>query len=217
MGRYMTGTGNQLFGLLFLAWCLGGCSVLPEPEPVSIDQYVLEYAPGARVSQHAAEDVPVLLVTTPSAHSGYDSFRIAYMQQVYGLRYYTRSRWADKPARMLAPLIADALQATGQFLAVYATPGSLAADYRLDTELVRLHQDFTLQPVVVRITLRANLIDLRSHRVVATQQFDIDETVATDDAYGGVVAANKAVNRLLDALAQFCMQGRTKVADRHAR
>lgn len=217
MGMYTTATGNQLFGLLLLAWLMGGCSVLPEPEPVSIDQYVLEYAPGPRVNQHAVAEAPVLIVTTPSAHSGYDSFRIAYMQQAYGLRYYTRSRWADKPARMLAPLIADALQATGQFQALYATPGSLAADYRLDTELVRLHQDFTRQPTVVRITLRAKLVDLRSHRVVATEQFDIDETVGTDDAYGGVVAANKAVNRLLDSLAQFCVQGRNKAADRHAR
>ena len=208
MGMYTSGMRNRLSGLLLLALLTGGCSLLPEPEPVSIDQYVLEYTPGPQDIQNTGEDAPVMIVTTPSAHGGYDSNRIAYMEQAYGLRYYTRSRWADKPARMLAPLVADAMQATGQFQALYAAPGSLAADYRLDTELIRLHQDFTRQPSVVRITLRAKLIDLQSHRVVATQQFDIYETAATDDAYGGVVATNKAVNRLFDELAQFCVQSR---------
>lgn len=57
---------------------------------------------------------------------------MAYMQQAYGLRYYTRSRRADTPACMLAPLVADTMQATGQFQALYATPGSIAVDMRLD-------------------------------------------------------------------------------------
>jgi cholesterol transport system auxiliary component len=195
---------NGIAGLLVSAWIVSGCSVLPKPEPVTMDQYVLEYTPG-RVATESAEGLPVLVVTTPRAHGGYDTHRIAYMKKAYGLRYYTRSRWADTPARMLAPLTADAMQATGQFQALYAVPGSIASDYRLDTELIRFHQDFTKQPSVVNITLRAKLVDLRESRVVATRQFDIAEPAATDDSYGGVVAANKAVSLLLDELAQFCV------------
>lgn len=191
-------------GLLISVWVISGCSLLPKPEPVTMDQYVLEYTSG-RVATASAEGLPVLVVTTPRAHGGYDTHRIAYMKQAYGLRYYTRSRWADTPARMLAPLAADAMQATGQFQALYAVPGAIAADYRLDTELIRFHQDFTKQPSVVHITMRAQLVDLQESRVVATRQFDITEPAATDDSYGGVVAANRAVSLLLDELAQFCV------------
>ena len=74
----------------------------------------------------------------------YDTPRIAYMQHQYGLRYYTRSRWADTPARMLAPLLAEALNASGRFQALYASPGRVSAELRLDTELIRFHQDFTV-------------------------------------------------------------------------
>ena len=190
---------------LFASLCLiGACSVLPKPEPVTMDQYVLEYMPG-RVAAGSIEDLPVLIVTTPRAHGGYDTHRIAYMKQEYGLRYFTRSRWADTPARMLAPLLAEAMQATGQFQSLYAVPGSVAADYRLDTELIRFHQDFMQQPSMVQITLRARLVDLQASRVLATRQFDIAEPAATDDSYGGVVAANKAVSVLLSELAQFCV------------
>ena len=190
--------------LLAAVWFISGCSVLPKPEPVTIDQYVLEYTPGKQTHE-SVDALPVLIVTVPRAHGGYDTHRIAYMKQEFGLRYYTRSRWADTPARMLAPLTADAMQATGQFQAMYATPGSIAADYRLDTELIRFHQDFTVQPSVVRITLRAQLVDLQAGRVTGMQQFDVVEPATTDDSYGGVVAANKAVNRLLNELAQFCV------------
>ena len=190
--------------LLVAACLISGCSVLPKPEPVAMNQYLLEYTPHQPASG-SVDDMPVLIVTAPRAHGGYDSHRIAYMKQEFALRYYTRSRWADTPSRMLAPLLADAMQATGQFQALYATPGSIAADYRLDTELIRLHQDFTQQPSVVHITLRAQLVDLQAGRVVGTRQFDITEPTATQDSYGGVVAANKAVSQLLDELAQFCV------------
>ena len=190
--------------LLVSLWLVSACSVLPKPEPVTMDQYVLEYTP-ERVVVDAIENLPVLIVTTPRANGGYDTHRIAYMKQEYSLRYYTRSRWADTPARMLAPLLADAMQATGQFQSLYTVPGSVAADYRLDTELIRFHQDFTQQPSAVQITLRARLVDLQESRVVATQQFDVVEQAVTDDSYGGVVAANKAVRQLLDELALFCV------------
>ena len=190
--------------LLVTACLVCGCSVLPKPDPVAMDQYVLEYTPG-QAATGSVEDMPVLIVTTPRAHGGYDTHRIAYTKQEFGLRYYTRSRWADTPSRMLAPLVADAIQATGQFQALYAMPGSIAADYRLDTELIRFHQDFTQQPGVVHITLRAQLVDLRESRVVGTQQFNIIEPTAMEDSYGGVVAANRAVSQLLDELAQFCV------------
>jgi cholesterol transport system auxiliary component len=199
---------RYLAGVCVVLWLVSGCSVLPAPEPVAMDQFILEVSHDAQSIQAPGPGAPVLLVTTPRAHGGYDTPRIAYMQQVYGLRYYTRSHWADTPARMLAPLIADAMQRTGQFQALYASPGLIAADLRLDTELIRFHQDFTRQPSEVRITLRAQLMDLDSNRVVETRQFDISGRADTDDAYGGVVAINKAVEQLLQELSRFCVDSR---------
>ena len=194
---------RQYPGWFGLVCVITACSVLPRPEPDTSDQYLLEVSSGP--VPDLAADAQVLLVTLPRAHGGYDTARMAYMQQAYGLRYYTRSRWADTPARMLAPLVADAMQATGRFQALYKTPGSVAADMRLDMELIRFHQDFTRQPARMHVTLRAQLIDLQKNRVVATRQFDITELADTEDAYGGVVAANRAVTRLLDELANFCL------------
>lgn len=203
----MTTISRIPFSLLALL-LLPGCSVLPKPAPEAVDTYILEYASGPAANTATGSDLPVLIVTTPRAHGGYDTTGIAYMQQTYDLRYYARSRWADTPARMLAPLIADAVQATGQMQAVYATPGSIAADLRLDTELIRLRQDFRRQPGEVRITLQVRLIDLKNSTLLATRQLDSVVATHTDDAYGGVIAANQALGQLLDELARFCTGNR---------
>lgn len=203
----MTVFRNFLY-LVAAAWLLSACSLLPKPEPVSINQYLLEYSPGRQAARQTRADVPVILVSVPRAHGGYDSSRIAYMKEDYGLRYYTRSRWADTPARMLAPLLADAIQSTGQFQALYATSGSVSADMRLDTELIRFHQDFRSLPSEMHITLRAHLIDLASGEVLATLLVDRSMAADTDDAFGGVVAANRLLGQVLDELAQFCVSNR---------
>ena len=203
----MTVFRNFLY-LVAAAWLLCACSLLPKPEPVSINQYLLEYSPGRQAARETRTDAPVILVSVPRAHGGYDSSRIAYMKEDYGLRYYTRSRWADTPARMLAPLLADAIQSTGQFQALYATSGSVAADMRLDTELIRFHQDFRSLPSEMHITLRAQLIDLASGKVLATLLVDRSMAADTDDAFGGVVAANRLLGQVLDELAQFCVSNR---------
>jgi cholesterol transport system auxiliary component len=75
----------------------------------------------------------------------------------------------------------------------------------LETELIRLWHDFATRPSRVQLTLRARLIDLRGKRVLAVKQFDDTETVASDDAYGGVAAANRATQRVLEQLADFCV------------
>lgn len=201
-------TYGKFTGLAIMLLLASGCSLLPQPVPVIQDQFVLEYTPDGQMDTKPGRDAAVLIISRPRAHGGYNTARIAYMEKRYGLRYFTRSHWADVPAVMLAPLIADAMQKTGEFHAFHKPPGSLSAALRLDTELVRFHQDFTQQPSVMRLTLRAELIDAQRNTVMAIREFDITEPADTEDAYGGVVAANRAVSRLLDELAQFCLNNR---------
>ena len=185
---------------------LAGCTLLPEPQTVAVNKYVLEYNPVAAASGDTSK-LPVVIITVPRAHGGYNTSRIAYRKQHFGLQYYAKSRWADTPARMLAPLVAEAVSDTGEFQGLYASPGALSARYRLDSELIHFHQDFTVQPSEVHITLRAQLVGLDNNRVIASRLIDIREAADSEDAYGGVQAANRASTRLLGELAQFCRAG----------
>ena len=149
---------------------------------------------------------PTLVVNPPRAAAGFDSQRIIYTRDLHKLEYFAHNEWIDTPARMLAPLIVAAIENGGTFRAVVPTPSTAAGDMRLDTEILRLQQNFATQPSQVRFTLRAYLVDSATRRVLAWREFDETVAAASDDPYGGVVAANRAVQAVLEALAGLCTE-----------
>lgn len=149
------------------------------------------------------KDAPMLIVSRPRAHPGFDTSRMAYVRKPYELEYFSRNLWVDTPEKMLAPLLVRALEASGAFRAVSQAPGSVSGELRLDTEIVRLQQEFISSPSRLRLTLRVQLIDMPGKRVLATREFDVVENASSDDPYGGVVAANRAVARVLNEVAVF--------------
>ena len=193
----------RVFQMLIPTLLLVACSGLSAPKVPSQNIYVLETEPAVQAAQ-VKRDL-VLAVSVPRARPGFDTPQMVYVQQPHELNYFATSRWADTPARMLEPLIAHALEQTESFRAVVQTSGAIPADVRLDIELVRLQQDFQTRPSRVQLTLRAQLIDVHGKRFLAAQQFDEVENAASDDAYGGVSAANRLVQRVLGELAEFCV------------
>ncbi|MEO6976703.1 MAG: ABC-type transport auxiliary lipoprotein family protein [Gallionella sp.] len=181
---------------------LAACSTLSAPQGASPNIYMLEAGPAIPAAQ-VKRDL-VLAVSVPRALPGFDTPQMAYVQKPYELNYFVSSRWADTPAKMLEPLIAQAMRQTQSFRAVVQTSDAIPADVRLDVELVRLQQDFTTRPSRVRLTLRAQLIDVHDKRLLAVQQFDEYENATSKDAYGGVTAANRLLRRVLVKLAEFC-------------
>lgn len=182
---------------LLIAFALTGCSALQAPHIEHTHLYLLDAQPAATIG---TKHNRVLAVSPITTRSGYDTPQIAYLRQPLELEYFATHRWADTPAHMLKPLLTQAL--TAQF--VTAAPGQVSAHLRLDTELIRLQQDFTAQPSRVQITLRAQLIDVQEKRIIAVREFNETEPSASEDAYGGVLAANRALLRILKQIAGFC-------------
>jgi cholesterol transport system auxiliary component len=147
-----------------------------------------------------------LIINPPHAAPGFDSPRIIYVRETHKLEYFAHSEWVDPPARMLAPLLVAAVENTGAFRAVVLTPSAAAGDLRLDTEIIRLQHEFQTQPSRVRFTLRAYLVDDKTRRVLAWREFDAAVPAASEDPYGGVVAANRAVQTVLENLSAFCAE-----------
>ena len=182
----------------------GGLLPKPTPEPAF---YALESRPAAaREVTPAANPIAALtlMVNPPHAAPGFESQRIIYVREPHKLEYFAHHEWVDTPARMLAPLIVAAVEGSGAFHAVVLAPSAAAGDLRLDTEIVRLQQNFGGSPSQVRFTLRAYVVDNATRRVLAWREFDETVAAASEDPYGGVVAANRAVQAVLERLASFC-------------
>ena len=187
---------------LLVALALAACST-PQalaPDDVTVHVLAARPAPAASTPRDVAIEVAV-----PRAGPGFDATDMMYTRGAYQLDRFAANRWVDTPPRMLSPLLVRALDDTGSFRAVVEAPASAFADYRLDTEIVRLVQNFAVSPSRVEIAVRAQVTDLRTRRVVATQVFEDAEVSTAENASGGVAAANTALARVLSQIARFCV------------
>lgn len=174
----------------------GGClSPRGEALPIHTYQLSLDAASGEGASIDGAGSV--LLVGQPQPHPGFESPRMVYLKRPYELEFYAANQWADAPARLFAPLLVQALSQAGPWRAVVALPGSVRGDYRLDSSGFIVQQEFVRRPSLVRMSFRGQLIDLKESRVVGTKMFEVEEPAPSEDAYGGVLAANRATATIL--------------------
>jgi cholesterol transport system auxiliary component len=203
-----------LAALLWWSALLGGCSALRPSDTQAAAFYALEAPqaaappapPPGEVPPAPYRALPAVILTSPRAAAGFDSQRIIFVRNDHQLEYFAHSEWVDTPARMLGPLLAAALEKTGVFGAVVLTPTSASADWRLDTEIIRLQHDFRTTPSRVQFTLRAYLLDERARSVIAWREFHGEAVSGTESPKGGVAAANQAVQSVLKQLAEFLVQ-----------
>ncbi|MES1982490.1 MAG: ABC-type transport auxiliary lipoprotein family protein [Pseudomonadota bacterium] len=199
-------SGVAVFTVVLLI--TAGCSNLrpaaaPHPSYFSLDS---SSAAAHEARPDAQPGVLTLIVSPTRAASGFDNQRIAYVRQAHAIDYYANNLWVDPPARMLGPLIVDVLGRNAIFRAVVTTPTTVAGDLRLETEILRLQHEFLQQPSVVRFTLRAQLVDNVTRKVIASREFETVALAPSENPYGGVIAANKAVLKALEQVSVFCTE-----------
>jgi len=193
---------------LLLSGCslpfMGGKSGAPE-----VHTYLLEWTPEGPAAP-APTDAPSLLVSAPRAAAGYTSSDLVYIKQGHELSRFAYHRWADAPARMLEPLLQAAAEHAGQFSAVIPAGSRARADLRLDSQLLRLRQEFQGEACNVVLTIRADLIEVASGRLRSSRQFDYREPCGALTPQAGVATANRLAGRLAEDLGVFLKQGVAK-------
>lgn len=191
---------RQLFIVMAVSFLLSSCSVFP-PMNQTVTTYTLNSVPHPTIKK--AHYRVTLLVTEPEADAFYNSTQIAYTTRPYQIGYFAKNIWAATPAKMLQPLLVQTLQQTRHFFAVSPLLAAGRYDVVLNTEILKLQQDFSQHPSQVHFALRAQLVSAKTNKVIAAQQFSAVELTPENTPYGGVVAANRAVKRVLKQVAEF--------------
>lgn len=198
--EFMASRLAERVGMCLVILVMAGC-VMPRESEGPLHTYLLgsemgTWDPPPSGNKHEAQGV--LLVSLPQADPGFDTPRMVYLTRPHEVSYYATNQWAETPARMMATLLMQWLEKSGLWRVVVPIPSSIGGDYRLDTQGLVLQQEFSQHPSQVRVGFRLQLVGLREQVVVGTRRFEVVENAPTDDAYGGVVAANRAVATLLD-------------------
>lgn len=191
-----------------LALTAAGC-LSPRTDSSEIHTYQLSLDGSPSEARTGTLDGPVLLVSQSQAEPGFETQRMVYLKRPYELEYYALNQWADTLVRMFTPLMVQALNQNDAWRAVILLPSSLHGDYRLDTHGFLLQQEFLQQPSRMRVMVRAQLVDLKESTILSARVFEVMENATSENPYGGVQAANRAVAGLLDQIGSWlrhCVQ-----------
>ena len=201
---------RQLAPLFILTLPLmASCSALLSKQPLQTTYYSLERTqskPQTEPFLNNDNGLPILIINTPKAAAGFDTQRIMYTRAPHQLEYFARNEWIDTPAQLLRPLMISAIEKTSAFNAVLTKQSVIASDLRLESEVIKLVQDFSTKPSHVQFRLRVSMIDNATQHIIAIQEFNERVNANTDNPIGGVLAANVAINQALDKLSIFSSQ-----------
>jgi len=179
---------------------LTGCAAI-KPADTHTQKYMLNAVPAdpPTESKHAA----TLLVLAPETAPAYATPRIAYTASKNQIAYFSQNEWAQTPSQIMLPLIVETLLKTHYFSAVLTPPYFGRSSYLLRTEIIELEQDFTTDPAILRLTVRADLRRETFSQRIAAKEFSVEEPFGARNPHAGVVAANAAAERLLRELSRF--------------
>jgi cholesterol transport system auxiliary component len=187
--------------LAAMTLALSGCVNLgPRTGTPTVVYYVLnDAAPAAGEAVSARADAPTLLVLDTATGSFYDTDQLIFSRRAGTRGQYQLARWTERPGKRFSNLMRARLDRQGAWH-VSAAGGYVRGDVLLDTELVEFYHDAVSQPGMVRLVLRAELVDLKQRTLLGRRVFEQQVALTTYDAAGAAQASSQAVSRALDEL-----------------
>jgi ABC-type uncharacterized transport system auxiliary subunit len=176
-----------------------GCGVnllessVPVPETYRLGSAIA--AAPASDATAATGDQLALTVARPRAAPALDTDRIAVVPAASRFEYYTGVRWAEAAPQMLQQNLVAALDASGRYAGVFASPARVPSELMLDVELRHFEAiaGGTSTAPKVRIQLQASLVDVRRASRIASFVAEAD-VAAAGPRRADVVAAFERAN-----------------------
>ena len=184
--------------VLMLAILLSGCLGLGKNTPAVIN-YVLEDL-STGTEKIAPADPRSLLILDTTATGFYDNENLVYSRAPGTRGQYQYARWTERPGKRFSDLLQKRLATQSGFASVSIAGGQVRGDLVLDTELSEFYHEADTSPGSVRVQLRAELIDLKSRKLLGRQWFERRVPVASYDAAAAAKGFNQAATGVLDDL-----------------
>lgn len=184
------------YWVIVLGLLLSGCLGLGKETP-GVVNYVLEDL-AAPAQKTAPADPRSLLVLDTTASGFYDNEYLVYSRAQGTRGQYQYARWTERPGKRFSDLLQKRLAAQSGFASVAVAGGQVRGDLVLDTELSEFYHEADTSPGSVRVQLRAELIDLKTRKLIGRQWFERRVPIASYDAAGAAKGFNQATTGVLD-------------------
>lgn len=112
-----------------------------------------------------------LVIEPPKARGTLDSNRIMIRPSALQTQYLPDAEWGDTVPAMLQRLLVESLSATGSFNQVGRAPLGLSGDVAMISEVQDFNVDLSADGTLIRLGVRAQLVDEMEAKVIARGRF----------------------------------------------
>ncbi len=196
--RFLVAGGAALALLL-----CSGCSSLFHLEAAQQKYYMLPAEALESSTKLPPEDGLRLLVKEPRGEGFISTQRIIFKRDAVEQGYYQSASWVEPPTRKLGQLFTESLSRQSLFRSVSRSANGALGDLQLNSEIVEFYHDASTEPGSVIIRLNADLLNLKTRKIIAQREFVVTAAVGEFSARGAVEAFGKGTNQLLRDLSRW--------------
>ena len=123
-----------------------------------------------------------------------------YVSGLYKMNSFTESSWSEAPSKAITMQIVKVLENSQLYANVAEAESHVKSDLILENSIEDFMQYFSKDETEshVKVVLRATLIDAKTKKSLGHQRFEVLKQSNSINAYGGVVALNKALEEVLE-------------------
>jgi cholesterol transport system auxiliary component len=184
------------FFIIFLSILLAACG--PVSVPVDNLYQISDYAYVKTKKPNLS-----LIISAPTAVAGYQTSDMLYVDKPYEIASFVHNSWQRPPNVMLYSLLLQSLQ--HNFGIVTTVLSSDVANYRLDTEIIKLQQNFLDEQSHIDFVVRVTVVANTDEKVIFTKTFSYSEK-SDKTPVGGVIATNAVVKKFTEELSEVLMK-----------
>lgn len=179
--------------LIALLLSFSACSF--KQENLQINHYAIEFET-KQFSEN--KKLKPIFIEEVNVNKAFNLRSIFYSLKTYSFEEYVKNRWINLPSNMIYSQVNDSFIKSNIFANVISKDKTLAYEYLLKTELIKLYHSFENEKSYSIVKIKFDL--LKNNKIVKTYTFDKKELCEKNEAYSFVVATNKALKESLEEL-----------------
>lgn len=183
----------RIFVYLCVMVLLSAC--IPKQDNLNINSYAIDFKSNKSSFVNGSKSI---YVEVPSVNKSFNQYSIFYTTKPYLFEEYALNRWINLPSYMIHNNLVQAIQNSNVFETVLDEKSKIKFDYELKTNVVNLYHSFESDKSYAIVKVRFDLIS--KDEVIKTFNYDKKILCETNNAYGFVIATNKAFEEVVKDL-----------------
>ena len=181
-----------LFSLLIVS-LFTACSF--KQNILNINHYSIGFSSNNQVSKNSIKSI---YIEKPEVNKSFNTNAILYSKKAYLFEEYAKNRWINQPTYMIHDNLVQWFEKSNLFKFVLQKKSNVDFDYSLKTNISTLYHKIEDNKSFAILKIRFDLVS--GKKFIKTYSYDKKILCETTNAYGFVLAINKAFDEVLTDL-----------------